>query len=179
MGIFDSFILINAISSFLTYFFIQFYVFRVVSLGDVLKWLLRVVLAGGALNIMVSLFYFCTNSPIKIISISEKILYLILSLAIYGLMTFLYILMVFGTYESSIRLRLIREIYRDFPKRTALKEILVRYNARVILQGRLERLTSSGDLSFDGKSYHYINRQNIFSIIDLISSFLKKIYRLK
>ncbi len=179
MGVFDAFILVNAISSFLAYFVIQFQVFRVVSLGDVLKWLLRVVVAGGALNIAVTLFYYCTSSPIKIIGIDEKVLYLLLSLLIYGLLTFLYILMVFGTYESSIRLRLARELYRHHPKKVTLKEILAHYNAVIILKGRLERLTSSGDLIFDGKYYHYKGRQNVFSIIDLVSSFLRRAYGLK
>jgi hypothetical protein len=87
--------------------------------------------------------------------------------------------MVFGTYESSIRLRLARELYRQHPKKVALKEILAHYNAGVILKGRLERLTSSGDLSFNGKHYHYKGRQNVFSIIDLISTFLRKVYGLK
>ena len=55
-------------------------------------------------------------------------------------------------------------------------DILKKYNADMILQRRLERFVSSGELSLDGKEYRCQNRFNVFSCIDVASRILKKIY---
>jgi len=97
----------------------------------------------------------------------------LLALAIQGLLSFVYILCIFGPYETSVRMRLVREISASS---TGLSkgELLQKYNAEKIVDMRLRRLVGSGDIVEKDGLYRVISRKNFFFIFDAIAGILKK-----
>ena len=98
-----------------------------------------------------------------------------LSFFILGLLVFVHVLCLLGPYETSIRLRLIRELYRGPLSGMSAKELLENYNAVFILEKRLKRLTTSGELIRQGEIYKINKQINVFFFIDFIVVFLQKI----
>jgi hypothetical protein len=91
-----------------------------------------------------------------------------LSITIYGLLAFVYILCLFGPYETSIRMRLVRELSQK-PQGASLQEISNHYNTAIILDTRLKRLLGAGDLIKDGNVLRIGKQQNAFFAIDAIA----------
>lgn len=80
------------------------------------------------------------------------------SLLIYSLLFFHYLAWVFGMGEAAMRIRLLRELEKAPSQSATLNQIYASYDAEKMLQIRLERLTGSGHLSFDGQ-YYSINHR--------------------
>ena len=70
----------------------------------------------------------------------------LLAMMINGLLCFVYVLCVFGPYETSVRMRLLREIAQGKEKGISRQDLLARYNEQVIVDVRLQRLLGSGDI---------------------------------
>ena len=70
-----------------------------------------------------------------------------LALCIYGLLCFIFIIVVVGSFKTSIRIRLLREVAQGKSQGQSMEEILECYNSQRITQLRLQRLTGSGDNS--------------------------------
>ena len=85
-----------------------------------------------------------------------------------------YVLWIFGPYETSIRMRLIRELDKFQEDGVTESELLNQYDASDVLQNRLERLTASQYLTLkDGR--YYLSRQfNAFFIIEYFSNIIKR-----
>lgn len=98
----------------------------------------------------------------------------LLALVIEGLLCFIYILCVFGPYETSVRMRLIREIALAGPGGISMDELWQRYNTQTIVDVRLRRLVGSGDIIEKDGSYRSGGRKNIFFLFDAIAQILKK-----
>lgn len=80
------------------------------------------------------------------------------SLLIYSLLFFHYLAWVFGMGEAAMRIRLLRELEKIPSQSATLDEIYASYDAEKMLGIRLERLTGSGHLSFDGQYYSVNHR---------------------
>ena len=91
---------------------------------------------------------------------------------ILGLLCFNYILCVFGPYETSVRMRLVREIGR-IPGGIQEDELLKAYNDQVIVQMRLRRLVGAGDITVENGVYRSKNGTNMFFFRDRGASLLK------
>jgi len=96
------------------------------------------------------------------------------AVVIQGLLCLVYVLCVFGPYETSVRMRLIREISRGGPKGISLQDLLGRYNSEVIVNVRLQRLIGSGDIIEKDGLYRVYNNSNFFFIFDAIAGVIKK-----
>ena len=99
---------------------------------------------------------------------------LFVSWTLSSLLALCYVLFIFGPFESSIRLRLIRELGLAGGEGLSQEEILMRYCARDILDRRLERLVAAQELSFDGRAYRVRNRLSFFLGLDLVSRCLSR-----
>jgi hypothetical protein len=75
------------------------------------------------------------------------------SLALYGLLSFDYVIGWFNLGETARRIRLLRELARAPGQRMTADELLRVYNADMIVTARLGRLVSSGQLRVDGDRY--------------------------
>jgi len=96
------------------------------------------------------------------------------AVAIQGLMSFMYVLCIFGPYETSVRMRLIREIAWAGSEGVSIQELSGRYNAKIIVDLRLRRLVGSGDIALKDGRYRVIQKGNLFFIFDAIAGVLKR-----
>lgn len=172
---FDAFVLGNALICFFIFVLAHFAFFRFIKPAEVLKGLMNFFAIGLAFNIGGSLGYLWQiPGSLAGASFFAKCLCMAVSGMVYGVLGFHYVVGIFGPYESSIRLRLVRELYKNYPHGSSLEEILKRYNAQSILKKRLDRLICSKDLALEGSVYKLKNRRNYFTITDGVVAALRK-----
>jgi len=172
----DSIILQSALGGLLAYLFVHFLVFRFLESKAIIKWLMNVYFIGAVVNVAgyLSFIWFKTEL-IGPHNFGTTIFCGLLSFVVYSLMCYFYVLYIFGIYESSIRIRIMREFYNALPNGLTLEELLSRYNADYILRTRLERLVGSGEVTFDGVKYHIGKCPFIFLMLDYMACAIKKI----
>ena len=176
--ILDKFLAVNSLATFITFILLQIAVFRFVRRENVLNWLVYLFCAAAGVDIIISGCYLWQNQIIQFSSLIEILYIYILMLCIYGLVSFCYVLSIFGVHESSIRLRIIRELDEKGPEGISWEGLSQHYNAGMILKIRLGRLVASRDLIFDGEFYWLNNRHNVFSVIHSVGRLLKSVYKL-
>jgi len=98
----------------------------------------------------------------------------ILASVIQGLLCFVYVLCVFGPFETSVRMRLVHEIFHGGAGGISLEGLLGRYNTEKIVNIRLQRLIGSGDVVEKDGLYRVANDKNFFFIFDAIAGVIKK-----
>lgn len=98
----------------------------------------------------------------------------LLALTMAGLSSLAYVLCIFGPSETSVRMRLVREIAKGEAKGVSHEELLQHYNARTIVNIRLRRLTGSGDIIEQNGLYRARNTRNMFFLFDSIAVMIKK-----
>src|SRR3989338_2095143 len=149
----DMLVLKNALTSFLIFWVLHLVVLRFVGPHGVLKWLVNVIVTAGGCNVVMGWASLRSGGEASLASFVGIMACVGLSISIYGLIVFIYILCVFGLHESSIRIRMLRELYAARPRGLSREELLERYNADVILRRRLERLMASGEVTLQGTEY--------------------------
>lgn len=167
----DITICLTAFISFGAFLMIQFVLFRFVSEGGVLKWIMALFILGSFVD--AGLFAALAGDAFSK-AWTYPALLLLLSWGIYALLSFLYVLYVFGPYESSIRLRLIRELYRRYPQGLTLGELYERYNNLVILKRRLARLLAARSITVCGERYQVTNRPSFFTVADALARVISR-----
>lgn len=95
----------------------------------------------------------------------------------FGLMAFVYIVCVFGPSETSIRIRLVRELSDARGGRLSHEELLRRYNGRMILERRLQRLALAGEIIERQGKYVLLGKANAFFLIDTVAGWIQKILK--
>lgn len=98
----------------------------------------------------------------------------LLSMLLEGLLCCVYVLCVFGPYETSVRMRLVREIARAQSGGISRQELLKRYSAQTMVDVRLRRLLGSGDIVEKDGRYRVVRNKNLFFIFDSIAGVIKK-----
>lgn len=169
----DSIVLIGGFAGAVFYALAHVLLFRLIGTEHIIKWLVKNFVLGVG---VILIFYgnvmpFETSGYLK----GEIILCFSVSILLYCLLAFFYVLCVIGPYESSIRTRLIRELYRVYPKGIALSGLLERYNAEMILQGRLKRFLGSGEVVKEGEKYRLGKKRPTFFLLEGIARFLRNI----
>lgn len=91
-----------------------------------------------------------------------------------GILCFVYVLCVFGPYETSVRMRLIREIFKASPKGLTQSELDRCYNHETIARIRVRRLIGSHYLVEQEGAYRVGPATNVFFVFDIITGVLKK-----
>jgi hypothetical protein len=151
---------------------VHFITFRWVRPERLLKSLFMcvIVLTGLPLLLMVIIYI------LKIVNMSLMawMCAAVLSSVIQGLLCFVYVLCVFGPYETSVRMRLVREIAQGGSNGISLEEILKHYNPQTIVNIRLQRLIGSGDIIEKDGLYRIGHSQNFFFIFDAIAGKIKE-----
>lgn len=165
----DWLILLNTSLSFILFMVLHFSVFRFIRQEEVLVWLLRAYIFGGILNLSFGLMLF---KPL----LGEPLL---LSYIDYSVLTLVYILGVFGMVESSLRIRLLLEIYLKGKKGLNENTIRTNYNKMVIIGKRLERMTRSGDLKYENGKFRPGKKLSYFTLHDYFLFFIRKLYKVK
>jgi len=169
---FDALILGCAFFGLAVFAVAQLLLFRFISPESVLKWLIKLIAAGGLSDISAAVLLSWKNFDAGLLEVT---FFSVLSLAIYLMLTYLYVVGIFGPYESSVRLRILREIYSVSPKGMSLEGLLSRYSAAWILERRMNRFISAGDVTFDGKTYSLRKQKNFFVFADNVSAWIRKL----
>ncbi len=161
-----------SLGSFGIFLIIKLFIFRWLKPEELLKSLKLIVAAAAGIPIIIAVTCFFKNivsAPIEVWLCAG-----ILSLGMYGLMCFSYILCIFGPYETSVRMRLVREIAKGSLEGLSFHDIDRNYNPRVITEIRIRRLKGSGDIvEFNGR-YRARPTSNFFFLFDVIAGVLKK-----
>ncbi len=154
----DIFILQIGFGCFIVFFLLHVLLFRFLAS----EWILRSIQILFLLGLMIN-FWLSWGLEWEIV---------FLSCLIYGLSSFVYILCVFGPYETSVRLRVLSLL--DSNQGKSLEEILDQYNSQSILEVRLSRLLGAQDIVYDGQFYYCSKKFNAFFLIDSIARWLNK-----
>ncbi len=173
----DLFTMANVFFCFGMYLLGHMTIFRFISVVHVIEGLINFFLGAAVLNCVVSGIFFRSflSSP-SLYSAGDVVLACIVSLISLGMMCFLYVIGIFGPYETSVRIRLIRELQKRGSKGVTLEEILKDYSDSLMVKERLKRLTGSGELIYQDDYYRIGTTLNIFSVIDLVIGLLRKAY---
>ncbi len=161
--------------SFIVFFILQMVVFRMLHQEAVLKAIMIIFMVTSLVHLVGSFLY---ADQIAAAGLSGKVIFVAVSYLIFGLAAFVYILCIFGPSETSIRIRVLRELQEAPERRLSHGELANRYNARMVLERRLERLARSGEIIERAGKYTLIKKTNFFFMIDSVAntihSFIKK-----
>ena len=158
--------------SFIFFLLIHVISFRWLRPEELLKSLLACALAIAVIPIGFMAILFVHKAVEA--SLSQWILASFVAFVITGILSFVYILCIFGPYETSVRMRLVREIAKGKDKGITMQELLDRYNAGTIVKIRLRRLVGSGDIVEKKGGYSTARSGNFFLIFDAIAGVIKK-----
>ena len=171
----DQWIILTGTVSFINFFILHVVFLRFAASEKVLKWLMNciwIALAGH-----MAFIFLCLQDSHPLLpdlGVKGEIVWALLSLAVFFLLVFFYVLCVFGPTETSVRFRLIEVLASVKDKGMNLKEILNSYNAQEILRLRLKRLQEAGDIDFDNGKYYLAKKGNVFLILDALAARLKQ-----
>ncbi len=167
---FDLILTTTAALVFIIFLSFQIVLFRHVSHERVIFWLAVVYIGVGLpLAITSSILLFPAE-------ISRTLFSIIVVFALYSLLVFIYILGVFGIMESSIRIRLLTEVAGKGKKGLPLSKLLTYYNRETIIQKRLNRFVSSGDLLYKNGTYRATERYSLFLLPSQMLRFIWNLY---
>lgn len=170
----DVTIIMAASVSFAVFFLSKFIVFRLVHPDAVLKWIIHIFGASSVIHLAGIILW---NNFLQQQFCGSFFLLAAGSYLIFGLMSFVYILCVFGPSETSIRIRLLRELAEQKGGRMTHDALLKGYNGEIILRRRIDRLLLAGQIIERNGFYEIQNRSNAFFFIDAVASFIQKFLR--
>lgn len=160
----DIFIIINTLISITAYFILHIIILRKINQNDIFKWLVNVYLLAG-------FFPFLTGWWL-----GGSIFESFVSWLFYTLLVLIYVLAILGVMESSIRIRLLKEIYEAKDRGIDMKQILKKYNKDVILHKRLQRFLSAGEISFCEGQYQLEKKFTPYTLPDFAIRMIWKLY---
>lgn len=149
--------------SFAVFFILHNLVYRRLRQAKLLKWLEGLFVTVGALLVITGILTGFSGAET------------FMAFMIYALLTFIYIVAIDSIYESSIRIRLLREIAAA-PAGLTRDEIRARYSSKVILQTRLMRLEAAGDIQKTPHGYKLARSAGLLLGFIGVVKFFRKIY---
>ncbi len=160
------------IFSFLIFLSVHFITFRWVRPENLLRSLLVCVVTVMGFPVLLMGFFYILKAADA--TLQAWICAAILASVLQGLLCFVYVLCVFGPYETSVRMRLVREIALAPPGGISMEELARCYNTEIMVNLRLQRLLGSGDIIEKDGLYRIGREGNFFFIFDAIAAVLKK-----
>ena len=93
-----------------------------------------------------------------------------------NLLAVVYIFSVYLNLDSSLHVRILREMENAGRKGLSYKELLGKYNKKIILNKRLLRLVNSGEIIIVRNTYQLQKRFSTLLVREKILVFLSKLY---
>jgi hypothetical protein len=159
----DTIIFLFSCLTFLAYIAVQAIVFRAIRPDRALIWLIKLyfMVEGAALLIG----YAFVHTSLYGVVVGWQ-------LVIFSLIAALYIFSVFSYTEASITMRILSEIARSYGKGITEKDIWKRYNTQYIVERRIDRFLSGGDIVKVKNGYTWKNFYSPFIVREKILSFV-------
>lgn len=101
---------------------------------------------------------------------------ILISIVFSGMTILVYILVLFGIMLTSVRMRILGEIYQSGKKGLSQREILTRYNTEKLLTVRLERFVASGEIIYRSGFFLRQKKFTPYSLPDLVIRLVWKMY---
>ena len=172
----DLMILASVAASFIVFILLKVVIRRMVHPEAVLRWIVNIFLMSSVVHcVALALVYdfFGGHYPGGLLFAA------VISYVTFGLLTFVYIVCVFGPSETSIRIRLVRELSQARGGRLKHEELLRKYNGRLILERRLQRLILAGEIAQRQGKYILLGKANAFFVIDAVAGWIQKMLKRK
>lgn len=167
----DVSILLSVIMSFIVFILLKIIVLRILHPEAVLKGIVHVFIAASLIHcigLALAFSFLEWEYPGGLLFMAA------VSYGCFGLMAFVYIVCVFGPSETSIRIRLVRELSDSRGGRLTHEELFRKYNGRMILERRLQRLVLAGEIAEQQGKYVLLGKANAFFLIDAVAGWIQK-----
>jgi hypothetical protein len=163
-------IISSAAIAFMAFFLLQMIVFRMMHQEAVFKAILIIFAITSVLHLSGLSLALSVGRDFADADAMTKAVIIVFSYLIFTMTAFVYILCVFGPSETSIRVRVARELMEGPDHGLSQAELLGRYNAKMILKRRIERLMLAGDIIEREGKYSLIKKANFFFFIDTVAN---------
>lgn len=170
----DLLILGTVLTSFAVFFLLKVIILRMVHPEAVLRWIVNIFLMSSVVHCLALALmydYFGGRYPGGLFFAG------VISYVTFGLLAFVYIVCVFGPSETSIRIRLVRELAQARGGRLTHEELLRKYNGRLILERRLQRLMLAGEIAERQGKFILLGKANAFFVIDTVAGWIQKMLK--
>jgi len=174
---FDLFIIISAFSEFGFFWLLHILFFRYIKHEEDLKWLIYLYLSTNLIGGVFIIWFFKIAAGGINYSFNTVLFIMVSIFTIFSLLVENYVVEIFGLLESSIQIKLLSLIAKTKTKEITQKNITRIYNKEVIINKRLLRLISSGDLIFYKGKYYPGKRFSVFYLMAKFSKFIDFLYR--
>lgn len=167
----DIFICVSVAVSFFVFILLKIVILRMVHPEAVLRWIVNIFLMSSVVHCVgLALVYghIARDLPGGFMFAAG------VSYSIFVLLAFVYIVCVFGPSETSIRIRIVRELAQAKGGRLTHDELIRRYNGRLILERRLKRLILAQEIIEQNGTYVLRGKANAFFLIDAVANWISK-----
>lgn len=174
----DLFIIISSAFSFILFIIFQILIFRYLINTKILKGLYYALGITSVFHFLI--FWLFSQSiffPNKY-SFVTIFLYSFVSLALFLLLAFIFILAFLGVVTTSLRIQLLIEIKKSGRKGISYKRILTKYNKEIIIMTRIARLAEAGEIKEKKGFYCYEKHLTYFRLHTFALVLLAKIYNM-
>lgn len=171
----DFIVIFSSFFSFFLFVVIHALVFRLTETKNVLRGLVVSYALGnvvGVLSIFTLLYFFRVLGDGFYVSF-------IISFVLFTLLSLSYILGIFGMMVASLRVRILREIYSSKTKGISISDLLAIYNKKKIVDERLLRLLTGGEVSKSGNMYSLVSKRSVFRVHHFLYVTFKKLYNVQ
>lgn len=159
----DTTILLFSGVTFLAYIAAQIIVFRIIRPDRALVWLIKLYFLAEGAALLIG--YAFIHTPLYgALAVWQCV--------IFSLMTALYIFVVFSYTEASITMRILSEIAGSNARGISENDIWKRYNTHIIVERRISRFLSGGDIVKVKTGYRWNNSFSPFIVRQKFLSFV-------
>ena len=149
MAFVDQWTAVSAVASCFVYVFLHLALFRFSRSTQVITWLVKAFLVVACFNVVVLVFGLLLGTGGQM-EAGPFILSALSSLLLCGILCFSYVVCFVGPYETSVRIRVIREVRAAGARGVSLQQLAQAYNNRLIFESRIARLMA--DVTSNGSS---------------------------
>lgn len=142
----DQIIAGSAIIGFLIFFILQLSTSRLIDPRSVMKWIFSLyMLSFPSLGFVQFYFERKLLPSLFRLTWTDQVILFIFSFFLFSTIVWVYVLAIYGTIDSALRVRLLSDIAGRGTKGISEGELLKTYNCRIIIQKRLDRMIK-GDI---------------------------------
>jgi hypothetical protein len=176
----DFVIIFQSIFSFILFFIAHIVVFSYKKSKGILTNLLSTYISIVIIHFVITyIIAFYLPILVDIDPLIKFAVYPLISFVLLSLMTFSFILAIFGITVTSLRIQMLTKILHAGINGLTKNDILKQYSQEVILQTRFKRLTESGELISKNNKYYPRKNLSYFTIHTYALVFINALYNLK